>query len=388
MEEFVKPRRLGIPDERVNIPLKTLQTQGMTDQNLKDHWDMVPADGYECIYGGEDGMLPEFGIRYLGKKLIVMGDIIIDGKYQSQIYRSGPNPNGEAITNSIRENGYSIRELPIFVLYDPKTKTYQIFDGRTRLVAFEVLNIPKNCKIVVDAYEIVDETKDVKGFPMFANTIGYMKGKPSEECVCTYLSSRIVDGFITFDKTLPEPVARMQLMNNLKEECLRVKIQLPQKRLEQLLREAAKGEFSFLKTFSFKNAREAEQYCENELGMEMSDKDTIRVCVHSDQNNLLKNMMSRIPETDKRNIEVIVYATELNFSDPVKQWNTAALKIYRKMQNAVRDAETLLVPNKTGESRIKILGSIPQCEALEAKFPLNKLVKFDELTEDQLNGIY
>jgi hypothetical protein len=99
-------------------------------------------------------------------------------------------------------------------------------------------------------------------------------------------------------------------------------------------------------------------------------------------------MMSRIPETDKRNIEVIVYATELNFSDPVKQWNTSALKIYRKMQNAVRDAETLLVPNKTGESRIKILGSIPQCEALEAKFPLNKLVKFDELTEDQLNGIY
>jgi hypothetical protein len=387
MVEFSQPAERGISE--VCIPLKTLQTVGMTEQHFKDNLEILPRDGYECIYGKDKGgMLPNFGIKYLGRRLLELGAIIIDGKYGSQIYRSGPNPDGEAITNSIRNKGYDIRELPIFVLYNPKTKTFQIFDGRTRLVAFETLHIPKNCKVIVDAYEIVDETKDVKGFPMFANTIGYMKGQPSEECVCTYLSSRIMDGFITFDKTLPEPVARMQLMTNLKTECDRIEVKLPQKRLEQLLREAAKGEFSFLKTFSFKNAGEAEKYCVDELGMEMSDKDTIRVCVHSDQHNLLKNMMSRIPETDKRNIEVIVYATELNFSDPVKQWNTAALKIYRKMQETVRDAEALLVPNKTGESRIKILGSIPQCEALEAKFPLNKLVKFDELTEDQLNGIY
>jgi hypothetical protein len=64
----------------------------------------------------------------------------------------------------------------------------------------------------------------------------------------------------------------------------------------------------------------------------------------------------------------------------------ANLQICKKMEEVITDAEQLLFPGMKSVNRVKILGTIPQCYALEDKFPMDQLIRYDDLTETELNG--
>lgn len=383
------PKSLGIPDERVNVPWTTLVDQGgLIEQNLFDHIVLTPIDGFRTIYGDENRMLPAFGLEYRGKMVITLGDIVGDSKYNAQIYRSSGNEQSANIQTSIRDDGWCLKELPIMVQYDPETNQFLMLDGRTRVSALEGLGVGQNFRVIVDVYVVVDDTKDVRGFPMFVNTIGHSKGKPSESNVVAYLSSRLKEGFISPDITLTELRMRRDLMYKLTIEAERVGCGaiLSNVKMNRILDEALVGKFSLLPTRKFKDHEEAEQFCVDELGMTMETDEVIRLCVHSDQAALIKSLVSRIPTTDKRKIEVIVFAKELKFEDPVSHFKLANLKIYDKMNQVIRETKQLVAPNTEVKDRIKIIGTLPQCYAMEEKFPMNKLIRYENLTQEELNG--
>jgi hypothetical protein len=383
------PRSLGIPDDRVDVPWNVLVKQGgMAEQNLNDHIALTPIDGFRTIYGNEDGMLPAFGLQYKGKLLIRVSDIVGDSKYNAQIYRSGGNGQSENIQTSIRDEGWCLKELPLMVQYDPETEKFLMLDGRTRVSALEGLGVHPDFFVIVDVYVVIDDTKDVRGFPMFVNTIGHNKGKPAEADVVAYLSSRLKDGFIAIDSTLPDLRLRRDLKSKLQTEAERVGCGavLSKVKLNRILDEALTGKFSFLPTRKFKDATDAEMCCQDDLGLVMETEDAIRVCVHSDQAALLKTLVSRIPTTDTRKIEVIVFVKELLFEDPVKHFKMANLQICKKMEEVITEAEQLLFPGIETVNRVKILGTIPQCYALEDKFPMDQLIRYDDLTATELNG--
>ena len=378
MFELVMPKSAGFEDELVNISLERLiKPNGFTNDDLRVSSEVCRRDGYGKLYGH----LPQFGTTYRGRSILPLAVISMDSEYGAQAYRSAGNAAFENIKNSIMSDGWNLNYLPVMVGYHPGKKEYFILEGRTRIDILKMLQVTGT--LLVDVFELTDETANIKGFPMFANLMGTSAGKPTEADWETYLTTRFDEGFFKVDTSLNEVAARKKFINDLYQEVINLGGKITKAKVGKIAVPIMSGNSMFKPTIQFiRGHEEALQYVQKKLKIDL-DGEYQYVCVNADEYGVIKQLVQRQRKNDDtRPIRVIVFSGQLNPMNPANDFQLANINVYPKMLRAIEDAVELWAPGaKIDNSQCEIYGTIPQCYALAKRFPMNKLIVYKDLTD-------
>jgi hypothetical protein len=367
-------------DEEINIPWDTLlENKGFLGCNLRAHMYQFERniDGLRKIYGDENGEGVIGGLKFLGKQIIKREIIDSDYDYGVQTVRATQNERVEEIIADIIKNGYSLLEIPPAVL-KLKTKDgiyeYRLLEGRTRDKFFAGQGIEY---IIVDVYEHVDTSQNVNDFAFFMNTFGKPKGYAKPEDLVVYLTSEIQgDSNPCEGMTGPEVFVWI----TKREKDLSMTLTESQK---NLLVNDTIGHLTGAKpVMTFTDKDDVKKWL-NDIGC----KDTKKVRYYpitSDAWNGTKALERIIKQIKKDNngftgeIRGIVWSGTLNGKNPVNDWKTRNIKVFKKHVDAVNFVIKYFYDENASAKRGKIsfYGTVPQCLALEDKYPLDKIVKY------------
>lgn len=364
--------------EEVNIPWNViLDNNGFTDENLKVHMYQFERniDGLRKIYGDKNGEGIIGGLKYLGKQIVKRERIDTDYEFGIQIVRATRNELAEIIRMDIIKNGYSLLEVPPAVLkVNDGTYDFRMLEGRTRNSFFGSQDIEY---IIVDIYEHVDETQNPGDFAFYMNTFGKPKGYAKPEDLVVYLTSEIQgDSNPCEGMTGPEVFVWI----TKREKDLSMTLTESQK---NLLVNNTIGHLTGAKpVMTFTDKHDVKKWL-NDMGY----KDTEKVRYYpitSDYSNgtkALDRIMEKIKEDNDGftgEIRGIVWSGTLNGKNPVNDWKRRNIKVFKRHVDYVNFVIKYFYDENASARRGKIsfYGTVPQCLALEDKYPLDKIVKY------------
>ncbi len=374
---------------QTHIAVDRLKKQnGFTETDLVISKELCRFDGYGMLYGDENGNLPEYGLKFIDRNLVPLNEIIMDD-IKGQTFRSSGNESAEAIVRSISNFGWKLNELPISVLYNETTKEYRILEGRTRLNLFQYKFVVTG-NLIVDVYIQTDFTKNPGDFSFFSNTIQSPKGVATKYDAKAYLKSQVELGVIKYNTSIDEVSARSRLYDDIKNMLTRIGMTMTPSDVGKFITEVIDecGHGGTVKSF---NARkEVQDYTVAHLSLK--DTESYKyLLVSTDEwaaplKEAIKCRNKMDSKGDNRTLRLVVYKAQLDSKNPVKDWYLANLRVGRKMENRVREALAAYAPDADlDSSRVEIYGTLPQCTALENKYPMNKIVQYKKVTDKEYN---
>jgi hypothetical protein len=363
-------------NEDVNIPVARLRKEGFTQRDVDIFEDIFPYDCYRELFGDDDHILAEYGLRYVGPTILDASEIIHDHKYsECQVYRAGGNGEATNIKKDIEIVGYKLKEIPsVVVKIDGK---YYIWDGRTRNKAQEILGISNR---LVSVYELIGDLSDAQDFGMLMNTIGSPKGYANEEDVKTYITSVVKSGNLNVDSN-PSDTFLVRLKSAIREKLEKCNFKMGNTTLERFVFDLSKEHYGHQPVRVITSAIEARGICEREFGL-VDTNEYVYVCTTPDTGVGDKKVQDAItnPKYFGKQIRVIYYESEPNsrkleehFKDRILSIKEDIHRKYREMGNAVFNGQT-----PDFESRYVIWGAIPYLTSMEDQYPMDKLIDLRE----------
>lgn len=357
-------------NEDVNIPVARLRKEGFTQRDVDIFEDIFPYDCYRELFGDDDHILAEYGLRYVGPTILDASEIIHDHKYsECQVYRAGGNGEATNIKKDIEIVGYKLKEIPsVVVKIDGK---YYIWDGRTRNKAQEILGISNR---LVNVYELIGDLSEAQDFGMLMNTIGSPKGYANEEDVKTYITSVVMSGNLNVGKNPSRP----ELKAAIKEKLKKCNFKMGNTTLERFVYALSEEYYDHQPVRIITSAAEARAICEREFGL-VDTNEYVYVCTTPDTGVGDKKIQDKL-QKDKRQIRVIYYESEPDSNKLEDHFKDRTLSIkediyrkYRQLGNAVFNGQT-----PDFESRYVIWGAIPYLTSMEEQYPMDKLIDLRE----------
>ena len=138
-------KQLSPEEKRLVVDVAKDSVTRFDEKALETLIELRSLDAYPRIYGS---LSP---LEYSHTQLVDLKDIDLDNVYFNQLVRAGVNPKGKNISEDLKENGYSLTELPIMVM--KRGNKYFPIDGRTRMEYLIGLGM-KN--FIVDVFEEAD----------------------------------------------------------------------------------------------------------------------------------------------------------------------------------------------------------------------------------------
>lgn len=361
-------------NNQVNVPLKVLKTnKGFVEDNRTIHEEIFQRDAHRPLYGDDNGEGVVGGLKYVGTKIVRRSDIDKDVKYGAQHYRAAANEEVDNIERSIREKGYNLNEVPPAVMITGPDK-YILLEGRTRDSMFDTWKFET---VLVDTYEHVDKNEDPGDFCFFMNTYGNPKGFATNFDAKVYFNS-VVDRNIDQLRELD----RQQLIKWLRQKQKRINFKLTNSEADEVIHYAQFRINGAQPTVSFKASKaDGVRAWLTEHGY--VDTDTYRyVPITSEEHNILKYLARQLknnPE-DTREIRAVVWSGTIAASNPVKDWTFRNLEVFDRYKQFLENISAMCFDDAPiVNSRFKLYGCVPQVQSLAEKYPMNKIVKFEEL---------
>jgi hypothetical protein len=377
-------------NEQTHVAVGRIKKQnGFTASDLVISKELCRTDGYGMVYGDEEGNLPEYGLKFIDRKLLSMKKIIMDD-VKGQTFRSSGNEEADSIVRSVNNFGWKLNELPISVTYDEKTKEYRILEGRTRLSLFQY-QFHVNGNMIVDVYVQTDPTKNPGDFSFFLNTIQSPKGVATKYDAKAYLKSQIQTGTLVYNTNIDEVSARKKLYDDVNEMLVRIGMTMTAgdkgKFITEVLQDSGLG--GTVKSFNGGRS-EVKQYAESQLGLK-DTKSHVYLFVSTDEwgaplKEAVKLRTEMKAKNDNRKIRIVTFKAQLDPKNPVTDWYLANLRVGRKMELRAQQALDAYCPGITlTDSTIEFYGTIPQCTALENSYPMKKVVQYKKVTDKEYN---
>jgi hypothetical protein len=365
-------------NEEVNIPWNViLDNNGFTDENLKVHMYQFERniDGLRKIYGDKNGEGIIGGLKYLGKQIVKRERIDTDYEFGIQIVRATQNELAEIIRMDIIKNGYSLLEVPPAVLkVNDGTFDFRMLEGRTRNRFFGSQDIEY---IIVDVYEHVDETQNPSDFAFYMNTFGKPKGYAKPEDLVVYLTSEIQS-----DSNPCEGMSGPEVFVWITKREKDLSMTMTESQKNLLVNDTIGHLTGSKPVVTFFDASDVKKWL-----IKNGYKDTKKIRYYpitSDAWNgtkALQRIMDKIKidnEGFTGEIRGIIWSGTLKGKNPVKDWKTRNIKVFKKHVDFVNFCIKYFYDENASAKRGKIsfYGTVPQCLALEEKYPLNKIVKY------------
>jgi len=369
--------------EEVNVPLKRLQKEGFTQRDLEVHQDLFHYDIFRKAFGDENGLLEEYNLRYVGPMLIDIEDINNDSKYdRTQPYRAGANPEAKTILTSFEENGYALSEILPAVIYNKETDSYMFGDGRTRTGNLKVKEVPN---VLVNCYELIDTSEEglakTRRFPMLMNTLGFSKGKATEEDVLTFLTQQAKkdeNGVSQLELLYGEVSSLHDLKSALNSELKSTNMKLSTKKVLRLASELFEEFYGKTEVLILKDRHDARSYVEKFWGPEWKDNDKVKyVFVPADgkhgDNTYKETLLKMLKNGDTRELHAVLYETEVSTANPADQFRKKMLQAKPEMLERNKlFGEALFGGAKLDTSKYKVVAAVPYVVALNDEYPMEK----------------
>tara|TARA_B100001057_G_scaffold74692_3_gene69211 strand:- start:221 stop:1324 length:1104 start_codon:yes stop_codon:yes gene_type:complete len=353
-------------DVHVNLKI----TKVFTDEHLETSLKLSPVERFPKIFANRS--LPN--VKYIGRFIMSMNDIESDNVSKSQEIRLKNNKKESKIRHDIDTEGYDLSQLTPAVMRKPNKKAKTI-DSRTRQLELR----SKGCKnIIVDVFEEMSNI-DFRRLGQLYNNILKTHGESE------YLDIR---------KTVLANVADIG-MKTEKEIIKEIRIQCGHKLTEaqenMLVADAInqiKGETAIL---SFNKGDGTSEWLVKNHYINGVDpilgKHIIYKCISAFEEKvhmIIMKYWEKNPKVDKDGypyeIRLIIHGSTLDKDDVVANFINKCVEFPQNFKKY----ETSVSENRFGGTEIQpqdnmiIFGTIPMLRALEHKYPMNKLILFNQ----------
>jgi hypothetical protein len=299
--------------------------------------------------------------------------------------RDGLNPEYDNINESIQTEGFKLNQLMPCAYQDKKSKKWIILEGRTRISILKAIDITG--KLLINEYEKVNDGISDKTFALHSNTVYDAKGAATQSDLIRHLQNEISVGNFEFDATINQDTAKKEFKKQVKTYVKEKfpKLRLPGPSLDSLLTDAMTSQNVKHNIKAFSSLDQATVHLNTVLGI-CDDKKYIYVLTTTDEWGIFKRvipiMRKMRDNNDKRKIRIVT--CQLAPKD-MTDWYLANLRVGMKMGKNAQSIVECFGGTVTGAPDIEIYGTLPQCEALAHKYPMDKLVIYSKVTKAEYN---
>lgn len=363
--------------EEVYVPLSRLQKEGFNQRDLEIHMDLFPRDGYRDLFGNDEGILEDYGLKFRGVEILRFDQISSDSYFEeTQIYRSGANPATVDIDKSIATNGFSLKEMLPFVLYDPTTDRYYYSDGRTRNLVMVSKGIPN---FIANVLVILSKVK-AKRFGLKCNTVGEPKGYTRVDDSKVYITNRVESGDL--DELYGRPTTVHEMKENIRRELETTGVHIPSTQLAEFASELMEKKYNHKETRSFLNNEHALQFARDHFGcIDTNEWKYICVTPSTDKEadrTAIKHLRDMRSNGDLRQLRLVIFESAPNDrKNPELQFRDRMLKAKEVFDDRYAFLSKEFFNNqKPDTSSLVVYGAIPYVVSLDSEYPMNELIRF------------
>ena len=281
-----------------------------------------------------------------------------------QLARVSINPEFKSISDDIKNNGYSLAELPIAV-QKQKNGTYVIVEGRTRYKEMLKMGI-KN--IIADVFQEMSLANALR-FALSYNNNKKPFGKASFRDIKKGVLQLIRLGEI-YTKT------------EIQDEVENLTTKLTPSQISEIVFAGLSVTTGEEQVKSFPDGRGAKQWLTDNGYTD--NKEIVYVPISNYKEKTHSIMITNEKNHDNEiEIRYIIHGGSLNHMDYVNDWKNNVKDFKKNFDKYEKDILSLGRFDKLSKSRHVIHGCIPMVKELEDKYPMDKIVLFSPPTKEE-----
>lgn len=323
-----------------------------------------------------------YGLTFKGRRLISFKEMDTNDTFGDSV-RDGLNPEYDNINDSIQSEGFKLKQIAPCAYY--KNNKWVILEGRTRISILKSLGVTGD--LLINEYEKVDDSIPDAAFALHSNTVNDPKGVATQADMIRHLQNRITAGDFEFDETANQDDAKREFKKQIKDYVKEKfpKLRLSGPNLDSLLKNAMANKSVKHNIKSFSSLGHAMSHLNTVLGV-IDTKKYKYVMAATDEWGIFKRIVpvweNMKAMNDKRIIRVVTCNLTLKSTT---DWYLANVRVGKKMKSHI-DSTVEIFGSATGNApQVEIYGTIPQCESLEKKYPMNKVVVYDKVSNAEYN---
>ena len=354
-------KQLAPEEARLVVDVAKDSITRFTQEHVNTLISLRSPEKYPRIYGSLSTL------NWIETKLVNREDIIEDNKRFNQLVRAGVNPKGKNINEDLKENGFSLCEIPPMVMkYGDK---FLWIDGRTRntyLGGYGMKNV------IVDVFEEASFAKVVI-FATYLNNYKKEFGEASFHDIQKSIMTLIELGEIKFEEG---SMGITRMTDNIKNALTQMSCKLTANQTNDIIHGGITKLTGVRQVESFPNGKGVNDWLEENGYVDNTEIMYVPVSL-AFIGKLHTTMVNKVKDNPSvQEFRMVGYIGVLNADNPAADWkkNLGFKKELIDFENALSNLRFGGV--KRCSPRIKFHGLIPQVKELEDKYPMNKLYIF------------
>lgn len=372
--------------------LKSPNRGGFINRDLVAMNQALPETNFPWLFANEN-------IEHIGRKIVNVKDIN-DGsaleRFTAQAPRAGANPQYSAINSDIKENGYSLTELPpaVRVVVDENNNNTLIgLDGRTRLEILENYGVET---VIVDMF-VMDNANAIRTaqvYNRYHKPFGEGSTTDIEQCILQLEEEGEMQSLLGFklkNLWVKDPVKLKERMDKAGEVIKKEAIFLSNNKLKedqigQIYANVLNAFCNTDKTMlirKFNNGGRVREVLAESFNLRTTDTTEVFPFSGSELavGKLLESIWRRrdwLEENPKRTFDIVIYCGKPNPVDPEGSWKKATVGAFKKEWDKIESYF-----DYGNKNQVRLLGAIPQIRSLSIKhdgeaecYPMDKIHYF------------
>jgi len=354
-------KQLSPEEKRLVVDVAKDSVTRFDKKALETLIELRSLDAYPRIYGS---LSP---LEYSHTQLVDLEDIDLDNVYFNQLVRAGVNPKGKNISEDLKENGYSLTELPIMVM--KRGNKYFPIDGRTRMEYLIGLGM-KN--FIVDVFEEAD-TASLVIFAVYLNNYKKEFGTASYHDIQKAIMTLVDIKAIPFEEG---SMGITRMTDKIRDSLSFMSSKLTANQTNDLIHDALEKLIGVRQVNSFPNGKGVQDWLDK-FGYKNNTEIMYVPVSTSFIGKLHTTMVHKVKDNPSiLEFRMVGYVGVLDADNPAADWkkNLAFKKELIDFENALSNLR--FGGAKRVSPKIKFHGLIPQVKELEDKYPMDKLYVF------------
>ena len=133
-----------------------------------------------------------------------------------------------------------------------------------------------------------------------------------------------------------------------------------------------------------KNKADLENRVRNVLGLYDDAKYTYVILAGTDEWDIFKTVIPKLLENANKNKILRIIPCQLSMPDE-EEWFLTNIRVGMKMARHLKKAGELFGTKYKKNKRVEIYGTVPRCHSLSKKYPLDKIIKYSDITLAEYN---
>ena len=385
-----------------------LISNGFNSDNLDVHRKLVvKVDEHPPgnIFSQEPWRYLNQDFNYQGDVIIpldnirVTGDEKVSGKSGGNVIyqkaRSGGNPSHKEISDSIADTGYDLKAIPIAVniCKDDDGVYYELLDGRTR---FQILKKMGVLNAIVDVFDIEADDQALL-FGSQANNAELKSGRATREDIINIIKNLI----LMKSNLVPLPFP-INAIGKVKDKAkMRARQQTVQRILEESINELGMGNIKSADVkwithkvidsdstnplvVSFPDGKGINEYLKGNFNIDVNNDPYVSHLVtgtgaEGKTGYIIQAVVAKLNAEPDKPVDITLYHGNPGHKDSEGEWLKATQKYIGDIKQYFEDVSNLLFDGqKIDNSKVRILGAVPQIRSLSDEFPMDKLVTISD----------